>query len=38
MCYEYGADKQVEAITAFSEVDLEPQDVSGETKEKHQDH
>jgi len=29
MCYEYRAGKQVEAIMAFSEVDLAPQDVSG---------
>jgi hypothetical protein len=36
--YEYGASKQVEAIIVFSEVDLEPQDVPGETEEKHQDH
>lgn len=38
MCYEYGAGKQVEAIMAFSEVDLLPQDMSGETEEKYQEH
>jgi hypothetical protein len=38
MCYEYGAGKQVEAIMVFSEVDLVPQDVPGETEEKHQQH
>jgi hypothetical protein len=37
MCYEYGAGKQVEAIMTFSEVDLEPQDVPGETEENHQE-
>jgi hypothetical protein len=38
MCYEHRAGKQVEATMAFSEVDLVPQDVSGETEEKHQEH
>jgi hypothetical protein len=32
MCYEYGARKQVEAIMAFSEVDLLLQDMSEETE------